>query len=876
MGAKFAIRLSVEEAEKVRAALRGVGKEGEAALDALGNASARAAGKTRGFKQEAVEMTPALRAVNAVAKDTRQSFDSWAERVPVIGSGLRAIGPAGLAAGVGIAATAAALGELWRQGREAMGEMDQLSAFAADTGLGVETFQALRLEAQKTRVEGEQLGSMLKKFEAGASAATVGTGKFKSGLEATHPELVKNVAAATSMEERLDLVSAALRETTDRSEQIVIAQAAFGKQGAAMIRILSELGPSIDAVTKAYREQGLIIDDKLVATTAELDDQYDMLARRIDVDVKVALAGLAPVILATTGALADASRMAGTFFDNFKAPEDRSFISLQQNIADVRKEIEETYTMIERRENGGFWGGVLNGLTAGAYSGGSTAALRDRVDTLRAQQFELEFQASRRAQDSAAPTSDGVVIDTDALEEVDAIERRNLSTKERLAEAYDRINALVKDYGLSEKAANAERKRVTDEILGTNNALKENEALEKAAAQVRADLGDNTGLLALKEADLNKLVKAGKLSRDEATRSLRDYGRELTGAADATKKWTDFLNAPTSNTERIAKDIDALRASFIAGEVEATLFADSLKKLEGQWREAMEQEWGELPQIKEIERLRKVVEEADNAALAPAERLAKEQQRINQYIGEGGLSADEASRYIKAYAKELTDATDKSYAMRLETALLEGTLNGSISSWEDLRRVALSVMADMVLEWYRTQQAMKGSSGESGWVAAAGSFLGGLFGDGSGASATATTPVAVHHDGYTGAGPFGRTQIVPMSALRGAPTLHTGLAPDEYYAKLQTGEPVLSRRDSSSIARAIERATDRGEGDIEVNIINQAGAQVEARQTRRSGDGKRQLQILIKQGVQDAIGSGGADGVLSKRFGLSPSMTPRG
>ena len=106
----ISVRLSVEDAEKVKQALEQFGASGEAALRRIQGATEPA---SRG-----------LTAVNAVAQEARGHIDAYASRAGSLGTVLGALGPIGVAAAAGLAAVTAGLS----RGLSEWSEMQQATA----------------------------------------------------------------------------------------------------------------------------------------------------------------------------------------------------------------------------------------------------------------------------------------------------------------------------------------------------------------------------------------------------------------------------------------------------------------------------------------------------------------------------------------------------------------------------------------------------------------------------------------------------------------------------------------------------------------------------------------------------------------------------
>lgn len=152
--------------------------------------------------------------------------------------------------------------------------------------------------------------------------------------------------------------------------------------------------------------------------------------------------------------------------------------------------------------------------------------------------------------------------------------------------------------------------------------------------------------------------------------------------------------------------------------------------------------------------------------------------------------------------------------------------------------------------------------GSTGW---SGGIIGGLLSMfGLGGTATGAPmnilPVTTMHSGGSGRS-SGPLSFASASMLRRAPSFHTGLKPDEFYAKLQDGEQVIPRGRRGG-----------GNGTQIVNVRNYTNQPVTVNKTQ---NGDTQLVDIIFGKVMSKISRGDGDGGFQKRFGLKPAMSRR-
>lgn len=939
MAQTFVIRFSVAEMATVRAALTGMGKDGDAAMQKLGQASDRASGRVRGLRADALQTTPALRALDNASRDVRRGFDEWADRIPVLGGAMRALGPAGTIAAAGIAAIGVASISIVSNVRNAMEAMDDLVTQAQDTNLNVQSFQALRAAAIDTDVPFERLTTNLAALERNSDQAALGQGKLYAALNKTNPELVRQLAAAGSQEERLNVLARAWSSASSETERANIAFAAFGKQGFQMQRILDAIGGSVDNLTDSYTEQGRIIDRDLVVKTAALNDEFEALADRIDVNMKAAFANLAPVVNGAMRALGGAAQEVNRFFDAFKSAEDqqsrtllegfRSRVDAMKGASDAMKNgnprgvfgdldraalerfqadsiqvlnsIQELTTRIrsvnsdigrelssaldaEETRLKTFYDGVQRTANAALearkydeFQVAADAATEARVQLTQIETIRQGIQGkARREREEEARTA------TAALkEEAATIEEKWIPAQDKLMLRLNRIQLLAVKGGLSRDAAMKERAEAFKEFAESSkedaSAARDREQRERDAIRLRGDLGDITGLLAARQAELNRLVGLGGVTTDDVARTMQAYREQLDGTSEAQKRWQSVADAGVSPVDALGKKISDLSADFLQGKVGPDLFAAALRGLRADMDRLTESETESTDVFREAQAVRDQLARWYEDALTPMQRVAAEQERINKLIGsEGGLSAEEGRRYMEGYARWMREAERATLGVRLETEALDAVVDQSIRSWEDAGLAVQRVLLQMTRDIVEADRAAGRSVTLRGVL---GQLLGGNWGSSSAPASTAvsnpgfTTTDVWHDGGVPGAAPAAQQRVVSLAAFRNAKRFHLGLAPGERTAIIQDDERIFSVADNKSLIRAVA-AKGSGDAKVEVHVHNETGGQVETRESS-TPDGKRRVDVFVRKASVRGMAAGDFDGVMEQRYGITRQSARR-
>jgi hypothetical protein len=196
--------------------------------------------------------------------------------------------------------------------RKALSEFDEIGKSAKAAGLRASSFQELAYAAKLGGIETATFAKAMETLNKNAGLAAEGKGKLVSQLQALNPELLKNIQAATTQEERIRMVANALNKETDSAKKAAIAAVLFGEAGARMVGVLDGGSKPLDAMAKKARDLGIVVDDELIARAEKLGDEWDAAAMVINVRLQSALVGLAPTIVWLTGLVAD---MAGELTD---------------------------------------------------------------------------------------------------------------------------------------------------------------------------------------------------------------------------------------------------------------------------------------------------------------------------------------------------------------------------------------------------------------------------------------------------------------------------------------------------------------------------------------------------------------------------------
>lgn len=812
-------------------------------VDDLGDKSDRSAGKVKKLGAEGLKAGVGLKAISGISSEVQDSMGNLADRLPLVGNGLRAAGPAGMVAAAGLAAAAAAAAAIYVNGRKAMRALGEIVTASENLNVTIEQYQALSAEATEAGVKLPQLNSMLQQLDNMSAQAAAGQGSLATMLGKTHPEIVKQIAASRTQAERYEILSGAIRNTTSQSEKQLIAQAAFGSQGRQMIRMLEGQADTFDKLQDKWRKAGLVLDEDLVRRVDEADTKFDILAKRVNTNVHYAFSTFATDILNSQGFLADLSDKMVDFFDKFKDVDDRASSSLDRELERINEKLE------------------LSGKTAEEV-GARIAQIQARIDK------GYKAFGRGKAGESLMKTA------------VNDLEERDKILAELAKRAEERAER--------EKKLLEEQKRLKKE-LDDKEWRARRAALEAKAAQIRAELGDYTGLLALREKDLNEVVKYGLIDKAQAAEMLKRYKEELDGTAAAMKRWQGVVAQTASPVQRLQAQIGDLVDDIGSGKVrDLDLAVKAMLALQKQLKEAQAAEFQTRPEYKTAVAIREELKKAAEDQMTAEEKLAVEIERVNAAMAKGGLAKEEGAAWLDLYKKQLQAAKEETYQLRVQTELLDQVFAGQIKTIEDVGQVFLSVLKEMVLETIRAKQELAVGQGFGDFLGSVFSAFGFGFGMKSGAGGTDAGAAGlgavgkVFHSGGLPGDPTAVQRRVPASVFQNAPRYHSGvnLRPDEHAAILQDGERVLSAAHNERMIRAYEQSVSGGTqvmmtgGDVVLNVYGASTTDVETRQRRRGQS--LEIDLFFKSKVANGIRKGDYDSVLSERFGINAGVKRRG
>lgn len=784
----YAVRLMVEDGGRVKAELAVIGQSGQQSL--------------------------AL--IEKGGESASKGLSSLTDRAAFLSKGLKSL--AVLAAG------AVSVGGLALMTKKALDAAGALQDSATNLGINVEALQELRYAAEQSGVAQESFDKSLEKFTKNIGEAAQGSGAAKSAFDVLGVSVRDTQGNIRDTESVFRDVSDAMANIENPTERVRLAFELFGKQGVALVSMLSEGSDGIDKMRQRARDLGIVLEADIVREAEAAGDELETLSKVVSVNLSRALLGLSPIIADAASWLSEFAAGIGVAYEKTKlflsgdfGFDNLSLRSVRHDLKGVNDDIDNLQKKIEaRRQAGG-----LQFFVEGDVKRYQTLIdiLDERRTKLLGQLQKLEGEQSKAL---GTPTNaPDVEADMVRLEE----QAKNVaSLKESLGQQIFEFTHVGAD------RVEAEYDRMVEQINGLKNELNGDE-INKLLGQALEVKNYRLKQLADQEAQAEgrRNEAAEKRAAAELDRQQKVY--------EANQKVVESLNA----------EIDALgkseRQNFI-DQARRRLSADATQAQ----RQEVEKLAGALYDEKQALEERRKEEERRKALIEDIKRLTEDQtsaqekynaemQELNQLLKEGAINQKEfeaaskrardnmlqhsrewsagVERALRSYADEATDMAAQveqvtANALRnLEDVLVEFTMTGKFE-WKDMVNSMLSDIARLIV---RTQ--ITGPLAQS-----LGSIFGSFFGSADGNVFSSGRPVRGFAKGTVvfeptlfpmanGTGLMGEAGPEAIMPLRRLPSGRLGVESSGNNPSYTVNVDARGSTDPSATAKQVEDAVER-------------------------------------------------------------------
>lgn len=345
---------------------------------------------------------------------------------------------------------------------------DTIGKTADKIGVTTDELQELRFAAQQTGVATNQLDLGLQRFVRRTAEAAEGTGELVKVLEKYDID-VKGANGETrdSIEILKDLADAT-QNASSESEQLRIAFKAFDSEGAALVNLLRQGSEGLERFQRQARDLGLVMDENLIRKAEQANDELNILAQSLKVQVAGSLASISPAIIEIGKNLRDVIPVIVEFWERWALPAN------MQSVEMLNMRMAELLQTIRAFESGRSM--ELPSILPGISNAEEARAEFDRLEKLRAEAIKTReaLAALRETRTAGVPVAQQAIEITD--EESDAIARRIIAMNEDIRvtdESSDAITERMMAMRESIRITDEEAEAITGRLKEINEAQKE-------------------------------------------------------------------------------------------------------------------------------------------------------------------------------------------------------------------------------------------------------------------------------------------------------------------------------------------------------------------------------------------------------------------
>ncbi|CAA2991076.1 Hypothetical predicted protein, partial [Olea europaea subsp. europaea] len=475
-------------------------------------------------------------------------FEEGGARLGIYGGALEKLGAAGLIAAAGLFAAA----EAAEHAHKAMEYADEIDDTAKRLHVTTDALQEYRFAlgevggAEKGADEAlESFSSMLGKAQAGLPKALRA---FKE-LGFT-PEQVKGF---NTVEEALDAVTEKIAGLGKNVQK----DAVIDQLGLTGMKPLLEAGiEKMNELRAEARDLGIVMDAELLKRGAELNKRFEVLSKVVDVQLKEAFIGLAPVLIVLLKQVAEFAAEVNDAVQSMKSVEERGTHTLQRQAGQLRDRAnrEDRQAAFFRNMPGpiGSFGAWSNTL----------AAKKDREQEAKI----VEELKGRSKPTEQSPPKGGSLVDQSKTpkEKSDKTGATAKSIDDALDEAQKRLlEAMAALTGDVQEHADLEKQAVDAEYR--------NQVTDLNAARDALDKGVADGSINAEKATQLKAEIAQTLLADMATANAKkrniDIGAQISLEQKALQR-AEAIAGFDSQTRSVAIALAATRAQRLQLELE--------------------------------------------------------------------------------------------------------------------------------------------------------------------------------------------------------------------------------------------------------------------------------------------------------------------
>lgn len=186
----------------------------------------------------------------------------------------------------------------------------ELAKVAEDNRLRPELVSGLLGAARGAGASEPEIIKALRQFSDVSKQTKDDAETFYKAMSNVSPSLARAFQNAGSQEERLRLISDAIRNTTDEVKRLQLAYEAFGTDSERVLRVLGMGRDALSEYERNARALGMAVDQGMIQKARQADQVLAQLSNVVQSNLRAALVELAPIIgnfASQLGSMADAA-----------------------------------------------------------------------------------------------------------------------------------------------------------------------------------------------------------------------------------------------------------------------------------------------------------------------------------------------------------------------------------------------------------------------------------------------------------------------------------------------------------------------------------------------------------------------------------------
>lgn len=198
-----------------------------------------------------------------------------------VGTFLSALGPWGLAAGLGLTALASAFAYVREQAERMGNGAIEIRGFTAATDLTVANISALKRGASEFGVSGDTIMVAFERLTAGIQDARRGAGPLYEDVQRVNGALAEQLKNASSTGEAITILAHAIQQAGDASAKADLSKGMFGRGGAVLAPVMTKIGESgsLENFTRGLKDASVQLDP-VINRWAQMQAQIDQTEKR--------------------------------------------------------------------------------------------------------------------------------------------------------------------------------------------------------------------------------------------------------------------------------------------------------------------------------------------------------------------------------------------------------------------------------------------------------------------------------------------------------------------------------------------------------------------------------------------------------------------